>query len=124
MRLSSLTGLAVVSVLLSAQPAQAQRGYYNRVTVAPRAIGSERAAVRTQAERNELSSYRAGTMGYSANGRYARAAVIRPPVEAPRPSAAQRSRNYFPGLTAGHGANRNYISPSRLCVPGRRAFIY
>jgi hypothetical protein len=123
MRHTSLTGLTVAVLILSASTAHAQSGYYNRVTVAKR--GASAARLPAQAQQDMFSPYRGSTTGYSANGQYSRAEVMRPPVQPPRPSAAQPSRrNYYPGLPTGQGANRNYISPSRLCVPGRRAFIY
>lgn len=41
----------------------------------------------------------------------------------PKVAASHPSRNYFSGLRAGQGANRNVINPRSLCVPGRRALL-
>lgn len=93
--------------------ARAQDRYFGRTTT------SRAAAVR---ESDEPPSLRSVDRGRSEGGEYRRARS-RVPVPEARP-APQARRNYFPGLPTGQGPNRNYIDPSRLCVPGRRAFIY
>jgi hypothetical protein len=40
------------------------------------------------------------------------------------PTRATTPHNYFPTQGRGLYPNRNYIPPDRLCVPGRRPFLY
>lgn len=64
------------------------------------------------------------------NARGARAADVRAygrepaRVEPTRALVASPRRDYFPGQRTGLHPNRNYIAPERLCVPGRRPFLY
>ena len=109
----AIAGLFAVLMALFGSEGRAQSPYFGRTTV------SRSSHVR---EADASVSSRSAARGRSENGDYRRAGS-RVPVQETRP-VAQVHRNYFPGLPTGQGPNRNYIDPSRLCVPGRRAFIY
>lgn len=114
MRRVAFAGLIAAILSLLGPEGRAQQGYFNRTTVSRfPAVGA----------REDVARSAPGRAGVSENGVYRRATAEEPPRRQP-PQAAPVRRNYFPGMPTGQGPNRNYIDPSRLCVPGRRAFIY
>lgn len=114
----SLSITSVVAALAFGASALGQEPYWRHTT--DRAASG---ASRGFAGDDSLRPY--GTRGAApARGRgYARETSPARIEPARAPSYSAR-RNYFPGQRTGQYPNRNYIAPERLCVPGRRAFLY
>lgn len=117
MRTLMWLGMSAAVFSLSGRDAAAQQGYYNRTAV------TRATAARERDTGEELMPYRSRSTGVSAHGEYRRARPEPPPRPEAPPRPQPLARDYFPGLRAGYGPNRNTVNPAHLCVPGRRAYI-
>jgi hypothetical protein len=121
MRSSQLLGLALAGQIsmgvatgyAQQAPRPARSPYFGRVETQGSSASAARPRLRLELSR---SGQAPGTSAADPPRPYERPPEVTPPREMPRPAA---SHNYFPGLRAGQGPNRN----GSRCVPGRHAFL-
>lgn len=117
---------AVVGWSLSGTTGEAQQGYYHRVTTGT--SGMVPTVSGTARDRDEpdllLRPYGSPGRGRGEAWNDYRREPTAPPPDRSAPVIPPQRHNYFPSLRSGQAPNRNYVSPDRLCVPGRRPYMY